>query len=446
MQTIFFPLPSLIAVEILKEHDEMDVKPLHSLSAEDARDQSSLADAVKKVADRHDREIEETGKTENIDIKLSNVDLKGRIYRPDGDGPFPVILYIHGGGWVVGDLDDYDAAARALSKAANALVVSSHYRQAPEHKFPTAHNDVYGAYQWTMENAGRWSGNGKKVAIVGESAGGNMAAAATIMARHEKIQLPVHQVLIYPIASTKMDTESYRQYENAKPLNAATMKWFFDQSLGNPADASDPKIALLEEKDFKGLPPVTIITAEIDPLRSEGEALAKKYEDAGVQVTYRNFEGVTHEFFGMVPALDKAQQAVDFVASQLKQSFGQDAADSRPAADVTRGRDVGTGIESGSGTATGGTGAGGTSTGEYRGTGSGTAADTGALRSDPDRSATGSQQDRSATERQQDRSSGTDRSATGTTPDDPTGSDGNDTRTQSPSSPDRSGGSQEIER
>src|SRR5690606_1670470 len=131
----------------------------------------------------------------------------------------------------------------------------------------------------------------------GESAGGNMAASICIMAQAEGKQLPIHQVLIYPVADTSMESESYIENKNAKPLNAAMMKWFFDQTLSTPADANDPKIALLNAKSLANLPPATIVTAEIDPLRSDGEALAKKFENDGVEVALRNYEGVTHEFF-----------------------------------------------------------------------------------------------------------------------------------------------------
>ena len=345
---------------VLDELQVLGGKPLHSLSAEEARSQPAFADALKAIAGRDKAMRPESGETQEVDIKLSTVDLKGRVYRPDGDGPFPVILYVHGGGWVVGSLDSYDATPRALCKATGALVISTHYRQAPEHKFPTSHNDVYGSYQWAMANAGRWGGNGKKVAIVGESAGGNMAAAATVMAREEGKQMPVHQVLIYPIASTTMDTESYQQFKDAKPLDAVTMKWFFDQSLGQPSDATDPKVALLQEKNFQGLPATTIITAEIDPLCSEGEALAQNYEKGGVAVTYKNYKGVTHEFVGTAAVVDKAQEAIDFIAAQLKKSFEMGGASSGQAGTTTPaptgGTDVSTAVDAGTPTATRSTG------------------------------------------------------------------------------------------
>jgi len=297
-------------------------KPIESLSPEDARKQPSPADAVMAILKETNKDAAEpVGKIDNVTIELSNGDIKGRIYKPAGDGPFPMILYIHGGGWVIADLDTYDSSARALTNGAGAIVVSVAYRQAPEYKFPAAHQDCYGAYQWVLKNGHRWSGNTKNVAVVGESAGGNLAAAVCIMAQAEGIQMPVHQVLVYPIADTRMDTPSYVENAKAKPLNAAMMKWFFDHTFAKPEDATDPKVALLQAKTLKGLPSATIITAQIDPLRSEGEALAKKLTADGVAVSYKNYDGVTHEFFGMSAVVDEAKAANAFACGNLKEAF-----------------------------------------------------------------------------------------------------------------------------
>ncbi|RYD23800.1 MAG: alpha/beta hydrolase [Verrucomicrobiaceae bacterium] len=297
-------------------------KPITSLKPEDARKEPSPADAVKALM--KDKDIpgpEKVGEVDDIDIKLATLDLKGRVYKPEGDGPFPIILYIHGGGWVIADLDTYDATPRALANGANAIVVSTHYRQAPEYKFPAAHNDVYGAYQWVLKNGHQWGGNTKNIAVVGESAGGNMAAAICIMAQAEGIQMPVHQTLIYPVADTMMDTPSYIENADAKPLNAPMMKWFADHTFADRADAKNPKVALLQAQTLRGLPSATIITAQIDPLRSEGLALAKKLEGDGVKATYKNYDGVTHEFFGMGAVLDEAKQANALVCAELKAAF-----------------------------------------------------------------------------------------------------------------------------
>jgi acetyl esterase len=316
---------------VLDELTALGGKPITTLSPADARKQPSPADAVKALMKKQEKTPETLGKIADIDIELSTGDVDGRVYKPEGDGPFPVILYIHGGGWVLADLDTYDATPRALCKATNALVISTDYRHAPEHKFPAAHEDVFGAYQWTLENAGRWGGDAKRVAVVGESAGGNMALALSMMAQAKGMQMPVHQVLVYPVATTTMTSESYAQHAQAAPLNAAMMKWFFDHALANKEDWTNHQINVLEAKTLQGMPSTTLITADIDPLRSDGEMLAKKLEADGVSVAYKNYEGVTHEFFGMGAVIDTAREAVNFAAGNLKTAFaGEDRAYATP--------------------------------------------------------------------------------------------------------------------
>lgn len=224
------------------------------------------------------------------------------------------------GGWVIADLDTYDASARALTNAAQAVVVSTHYRQAPEHKLPAAHDDVYAVYQWTVQNATSLNGDPARIAVAGESAGGSLAVHVAMKARDDKQGKLVHQVLVYPIADHNFETASYKENASAKPLSRAAMMWFFKHSLRNDSDAADPRIKLLTA-DLKGLPSATVITAEIDPLRTEGQLLAKRLEAAGVNVAARNYDGVTHEFFGMGAVVDKAKDAVQFAAMGLKRGF-----------------------------------------------------------------------------------------------------------------------------
>lgn len=152
-----------------------------------------------------------------------------------------------------------------------------------------------------------------------------MEAAVAMMARKQKVQMPVHQVLIYPVADYAFDTPSYQQNEKAKPLNKAMMEWFFDKYLKSPADGETPWISLADAQDLRGLPPATVITDEIDPLRSEGKRYADKVREAGMQVDYKNYDGVTHEFFGMGAVVDKAKQAVAQAGGNLKNAFGSAA-------------------------------------------------------------------------------------------------------------------------
>ncbi len=235
-------------------------------------------------------------------------------------GPLPTIVYYHGGGWVIANKEVYDAGPRALSKMANAVVISVDYRQGPEHRFPAAHDDAFSAYEWAVKNAASLKGDPKMIALVGESAGGGLAVATAIMARDKKIQMPVSIVSIYPIAGTDTTTPSYVENKDAKPLNRAMMSWFFDNYLRNAADRADPRVNLVAA-DLHGLPETTIINAEIDVLRSEGEMLAAKLSAAGTVSQQKTYPGVTHEFFGMGGVIDKAMAAEQMAADALKKSF-----------------------------------------------------------------------------------------------------------------------------
>ena len=312
---------------VLKKLTELGAKPLGTISVEQARTQPSPADAVKAVLKDMGKSTapEAVAKTEDIAIPGPAGEIPARVYIPDyqGEGPLPVILYFHGGGWVIADLDTYDATPRAMANAVGAIVVSSHYRQAPEHPFPAAHEDALAAYAWVVENAGKYNGDTSRIAVMGESAGGNLAANIAVMARDRKLQRPVHQVLVYPVAGTELDTESYIENANAVPLSRDAMKWFFDKTVAKPADMQDPRLDLVDMANFENLPPATVVTDEIDPLRSEGQAYADRLKAAGDDVEARNFEGVTHEFFGMAPVVDKAKEAQAFVVDRLKAAFAK---------------------------------------------------------------------------------------------------------------------------
>lgn len=315
------PDPQMQAV--LDALKNLGAKPIGTLSVEATRKQPTPADAVKAVLKKQGKPTapEPVAKVENKSIEGPSGPIPIRIYTPKGDGPFPVIVYYHGGGWVIADLDVYDASPRALANAAHAVVVSSHYRQGPEHKFPAAHEDALAAYKWTLDHAKDLNGDPKRVAVAGESAGGNLAAAVSILAREHNMQMPVHQLLVYPIANHDFNTPSYVENAHAQPLSRPAMKWFFDKYLNSPEEGSNPLISLVNQKNLKGLPSATVITDQIDPLRSEGKAYADKLAQASVDVRYHNYEGVTHEFFGMAPVVDKAKEAQQFAADGLKKAF-----------------------------------------------------------------------------------------------------------------------------
>ncbi len=298
--------------------------PLTSLSAQEARKQPTPADAALAVIKEHDIEVP-VNKIDTVgrDIEVPGGQIHLRIYTPKtGKDSYPVIVYYHGGGWVIAGIDTYNASAEGLANQVDAIVVSVAYRQAPEHKFPTAHDDSFAAYEWVVENAASIKGDPNKIAVVGESAGGNLAAAVSMMARDKGIQLPSYQVLVYPIAGYDFNTISYKESENTKPLSSGLMKWFFEKYLTNTADGSSPMISLVKA-NLKGLPPTTIIGAQYDPLRTEGKLLADNLKAAGVATNYKLYNGTTHEFFGMAAIVEQAKEAQALVATDLKSAFNQ---------------------------------------------------------------------------------------------------------------------------
>ena len=310
---------------VLTQLEALHPKPIPQLSAPEARKQPTPADAVKALLEKKGKSTapEPVGNVTNRTIPGAAGPIPIRIYTPRGAGPFPVVVYYHGGGWVIADLDTYDASPRALTNLANAVVVSAHYRQGPEHKFPAAHQDAFAAYRWVLANAKSLNGDPSKVAVVGESAGGNLAAVVSMMARDSGTQMPVHQVLVYPIAGYDVNTPSYQENADAKPLNKPMMQWFFEKYLRTPADGKSPLVDLVHA-DLKELPGTTVITAQIDPLRSEGKELADRLKDAGVEVDYKNYDGAAHEFFGMGAVLDDAKAAQGQAAAGLKKGFERD--------------------------------------------------------------------------------------------------------------------------
>lgn len=312
---------------VLDQLEALGAKPFETLTPEQARKQPGPADAVKALLDAAGLPTtpERVAGIEERSFDGPGGSLPMRIYRPLGvtDGDLPAILYIHGGGWVVADLDSYDASPRALANAAGALVVSTHYRQGPEHKFPAAHDDTLAAYRWLLDNAASLGADPNRIAVAGESAGGNMAANICLQARDRGWPLPVHQLLVYPVASADMASPSYVEHADAKPLGKAAMQWFVKHAFASPKDALDPRISLVSHRDLSGLPPTTILLAQIDPLRCEGEALAELLQAAGVDVLAEDYVGVTHEFFGMGALLEEAKEAQQVAGERLRQSFAR---------------------------------------------------------------------------------------------------------------------------
>lgn len=249
-----------------------------------------------------------------------------RLYTPAGSGPFPMLVWFHGGGWVVGDVESADPTARHLAVGAGCVVVSVDYRLAPETKFPGAAEDCYAATRWAVAHAAEIHGDAERLAVGGDSAGGNLAAAVTLMARDQRGPALAFQLLVYPVTHCNYATKSYQAYAEGHLLSRASMQWYWDMYLHTPADAQNPYAAPLVASDLSGLPPALVLTAECDPLCDEGAAYAQRLSAAGVPTTYSCYGGMIHGFFGMPAVLDKGKQAVAEASAALRQAFARQAA------------------------------------------------------------------------------------------------------------------------
>jgi len=249
-------------------------------------------------------------------------DIALRVYTPAGPTPQPVVVFYHGGGWVIGSIDSHDATARALANRSGCTVVSVEYRLAPEHKFPAAAEDSYAATVWVAEHAAECGGDPTRLAVAGDSAGGNLAAVVALLARERGGPRIAFQLLVYPVTDCNYDTGSYTANAEGYFLTKASMVWFWDHYLSSAADAANPVASPLRAESLAGLPPALVITAEFDPLRDEGEAYAKRLEAAGVPVVCTRYDGVIHGFFGMGDALDKARAAQQQAGEALRSALG----------------------------------------------------------------------------------------------------------------------------
>jgi acetyl esterase/lipase len=319
--------------KVISTWESLGPKPIESLTPTEARRQPTVADAAKKIVKDEKRDVDPRAGLDITNRRFADMgDLRLRWYVPEkaarnaganaGNGAgLPIIVFFRGGGWVIADLDTYDATPAALARKTGAAVVSVDYPMAPEKRFPAAHDEAMEAYRYVLRNAGGWGYDANRVAIVGESAGGNLAMNVAIGAREANLTRPVAVVAVYPVAATADDTPSKKGQAAAKPLNTPMLGWFFSHVLASPEQKQDPRLNLVAA-NLANLPPVTIIGAEIDPLRSEGDMLADKLKAAGNSVTHKVYNGVTHEFFGMDAVVAKAAEAQVLAAQQLQQAFG----------------------------------------------------------------------------------------------------------------------------
>jgi acetyl esterase len=244
-----------------------------------------------------------------------------RIYTPSGK-PGGILVYFHGGGWVVGDLASHDYVCRALTNETGCTVVSIDYRLAPEHKFPAGPEDCYAATQWASKNAASLGSDADHIAVGGDSAGGNLAAAVALMARDRGGPRIRHQMLIYPVTDAAMNTASQKEFTaDGFVLSKLDMEWFWGYYLASPKDGENPYASPNRAKDLKNLPPAHIITASHDPLRDEGEVFAEQLKKAGNKVKVKRYEGVVHGFVSLQAVIDQGKTATRELAEELKASL-----------------------------------------------------------------------------------------------------------------------------
>jgi acetyl esterase len=244
-----------------------------------------------------------------------------RIYRPSSENNQPCLIYFHGGGWVIGDLLTGDSVCRDLAIQAGCVVIATDYRLAPEHQWPAGLDDCCQVTRWVADKADYLGIDDSRIAVGGESAGGNLSACVTQRIRSDGGPQLVHQLLVCAVTDAAMDTPSYEANGAGYLLSRDTMNWFFGHYVPEETDRFDPMISPLRANDFTGLPPATVITAEFDPLRDEGEAYGKKLIGAGVPVEVRRFDGMMHEFFAMSDLVDDAKDAISYAAGRLRSAF-----------------------------------------------------------------------------------------------------------------------------
>ena len=245
-----------------------------------------------------------------------------RLYRPSGQPRQPALIYFFGGGWTLGQIDTCDGICRTLANAAGCVVIAVGYRLAPEHKFPVPVQDCYDAVSWIAEHTEELGVDPDRLAVGGDSAGGNLAAAVTLRAKDQGGPPLAAQLLVYPNTCFGADTESLRENDDPSMFNRRSVDWYWTHYLSSPSDGGDPLASPLLAADHAGLPPALVITAEYDPLRDEAEQYAQRLAAAGVPTELSRYDGMMHGFFLMYPVLDGGRRAVDEAVRFLRTRLG----------------------------------------------------------------------------------------------------------------------------
>ena len=265
---------------------------------------------------------DQTVATRDTTIVGPHGDIPLRIYTPaTGEAPWPVVVHYHGGGWVIGSIETHDAACRDLAAAAEVVIVSVDYRLSPEHPFPEPLDEAYAALEWAAAKAADLGVDASRLAVAGDSAGGNLAAAVCLVARDRGGPPIAFQLLVYPATDLTMSQPSVVENGEGYLLSDDDMRYFTGHYLGD-ADPRDPLASPLHAEDLTGLPPALVLTAEFDPLRDEGEAYAERLREAGVPVELRRYDGLIHGFFSLRQLVPAAQPSLDLAAEALRRALG----------------------------------------------------------------------------------------------------------------------------
>lgn len=301
---------------VLKVMAEMNLRPIEAMTPAEAREQMEATAQSRKADPLLVDRVEERM------IPGPAGDIRLRFYWPNKAVLLPAIVYFHGGGHVIGSLDTHDLIARNLCAGAEALVVSVDYRMGPEHKFPAAVDDFFAGLEWVHTNAESIGADPERIGVHGDSAGANLAAVVALLARNKagpKLRL---QSLVYPVADYSLAGDSYEKYaRGCGLLTKAAMVWFRDHYLQQPADADDWRASPIKAASFAGVAPAIVVTAECDVLHDEGQRYAEALRRAGVPVEYKEYPGMIHGFFGMVPGVDDAMTAQRAVWAAFKRAF-----------------------------------------------------------------------------------------------------------------------------
>jgi acetyl esterase len=290
---------------------------IETLTPPEARDRfRALTDARKQMGAN-----EPVHRVEDVRIPGPAGEIPIRIYTPTVSTPAPMLIYFHGGGWVLGDLDSHDHVCRSMANTVECVVASVDYRLAPEAKFPAAVEDSYRALEWIAANERELGIDRGRIAVGGDSAGGNLAAVISLMARERNGPMPVYQVLIYPATDMRMIAASMEENAEGPLLTRAAMAWFIEHYLRGEQDKLDPLASPLLAADLSGLPAAFILTAECDPLRDEGEQYGRRLEQAGVPVEIKRYAGMPHGFFSFGAALNAGKEAMADTTTRLASAF-----------------------------------------------------------------------------------------------------------------------------